>query len=163
MSWATEDDLIVGDMNLRGIETGAYLDDAENQILMYLGRIYELPLPAGLIENDPGLSKTFKFIQSRFASGTLLMAQAAAAENTDTHNYALYLIQMAQQELCRIGTEYELISGDIRAIRKGQQGRDMTPKAITYDTQSPFEVYEQFAHKPSPYPWSPMSPWVGWD
>lgn len=146
MSWATEDDLIVGDMNLRALDTGGYLDDAENQIIMYLGHIYVLPLPDGLIEDDEGLSRTFKFIQSRLASGTLLMAQAAASENQDLHAYGLHLIQMANEELCRIGTAYELISGDLAAVPKGPTGKDMTPRAFGGDPISITDVFAGFAH-----------------
>lgn len=138
MSWASEEDLFVGTLNTSGLDTAKYLLDAEEEILVYLGQIYQLPLPA--LPAD--LTRTMKFIHQRMASGRLIMDIAMSTENNELNAYGLSLLKDGHDQLCRIGYAYEIPG----AVKIGARGENRAPSVSGVDAVSPWSVYESYVH-----------------
>lgn len=138
MAWATTDDLFVGTLNTSGIDLQKYLDDAEQEMLVCLSKIYVVPLPTDL----GALAATFKFIQQRLASGRLILDIAISTENTELNAYGAMLIKEGQNELYKIGYSVELTT----ATKVGNQGANMAPSISGHDTNSPWTIYEGYVH-----------------
>lgn len=137
--WADAGDLLVGDMAFgSSFDKDRYIQDAANEMLSRIGIVYELPLPP----LTPHLENVFRLIQARLATGRLIMAMAVGAEQNDLHAYGRSLVQLAYDDLDRIGTVYE-IPGAPRATR-GENRAAGVVKAAPQD--SPFDVYETWVH-----------------
>jgi hypothetical protein len=142
MTWATEDDLIVGDLYIKSLDTGRYLDDAEDEINVKLSQVFS-SFPTFTTDTPTG--RTLKMIQSRLASGRMILAQAMSAEQDGLHAYGQHLIDWAYMELCKMGVDYEIPG----AVKLGSQGENRAPGVIVYDTSSAFETYEEYVHGPA--------------
>lgn len=135
MTWAQRGDLIIGDAEIGTLDATYYLDLAETEMNTYLGQVYVLPLVTNVLLDHQ--LKTLKNIQTHIATGYLLMAQSATAENEDLHAYGMYLLQTGQSQLNAIGTSYEL-TGQTRADATGE---DRRASITTADATSPFDAF----------------------
>ena len=146
MAWATEEDLLIGDISSQHIDPGHYLEMAEDEINAQVGRYYELPLPT-LTGHQLTVMKT---IHARLASGRLIMAQAAGRE--DLHTYGKYLVDEAYTQLMLIGTSIALTATPVTISAESKAPSVVMP---SYDATSPFSIYEQYVHN-----WG--DGWVKW-
>lgn len=135
MTWADNEDLLIGDMELGSISASQYLDVAEREINSRLGQLYQLPIPTDLPEYQ---LDTLKTIQANIATGRLLLAQAVGSENEDLHAYGTSLVKQGYDELERIGFAYELGGS---AVRVGTAGEDRRPSVSSADAASPVDTF----------------------
>lgn len=139
MSWATEDDLLVGDLYIKTLDTGRYLNDAKDEMLT---KLYQRFSSFPTFTVDTPIGRTLKMIQSRLASGRMILAQAMGSESEQVHAYGLHLVEWAYEELCKMGVDYEVPG----ATPIGSQGENRAPGVLVYDSDSPWEVYEDYVH-----------------
>ena len=147
MSWANEEDLLTGDIPLHNIDTGHYLQLAEDEILVHLGQYYDLdtlpdPLPT-VIESMLRLS------QPRIATGRLLLAQSMLSKHL--HAYGLKLLEEGQFELYKIGSSVSIAGATAASTGSTSSSSTSVPYAsvVTADdmlSESPFDTYERWAH-----------------
>lgn len=91
MAYCTTDDLILGDTPLGTIDASKYVDNAFTDMNSRLGYVYELPITASAVAEHQW--DLLKKINTFIASGRLIMAQAAGAEDNALHSYGLSLVQ----------------------------------------------------------------------
>jgi len=139
MSWASAADLIVGDMNLTGVDTAIYLSTAERDMNSVLGEIYVLPIPGTL---DQRHLDSLKNIHAKIATGLLIMAQAVSQESEVVHAYGASLLEEGKDKLHDLANLVEL-SGTPGAVRIIATSEDRRARAIGGDTTSPFDVFRQ--------------------
>lgn len=147
MTWATTSDLLVGDMAFPAtFDKQRYLNDAASEMTVRMGLIYELPLPAANTLSAH-IQAVLKLIQSRLASGRLIMNMAIGAEQADLHAYGRNLVDLAYDDLNRVGREY-----DITGATRLNTGDNRAPSVVTkhLNTVSPFDIYEKTVHTDAP-------------
>ena len=154
MPWASEDDLLVGDVVTIGGTRQKYLEDAETEILVHLTAFYSTPLPA----NDALPEHVFlllKQVHARLASGRMLLSLATSQEDDSLHAYGLSLLNEARTELMRIGTQVP-IPGATPAQSLGEDvDNDRRGSVLNVDTESPFEVFAGYTSKAGIDIWEP--------
>lgn len=148
MTWATEEDLLIGDISSRSIDVGHYINMAADEINAQVGRYYELPLP----ELTGHQLSVMKMIHARLASGRLIMAQAAGQE--DLHTYGKYLVDEAYAQLNLIGNGISLPTATPVTVEAESRAPSVVMPADAPAT-SPFSLYEQYVHN-----WG--EGWVSW-
>lgn len=157
MSWATEEDLLTGDINFAGEDPTKFLALAADEINAHLGSIYVLPIPP-LAEHN---TLTLKIIQTSLASGRLLLAFAASGEDAELHAYGIHLVERGYADLDRLGRSTQLV--DVNGVQiptNGPSGADSRVPTINIGPDmtaplSPFDIYEQRTHGGSLDYWTP--------
>jgi len=157
MTWATPDDLLLGDLTYAHLDPERYLSIAEDEMSASLGVMYPLPIPgpSGLSDHN---AVALKIIQSRLASGRLLLALAAGGEDRELHAYGQHLVEAARGDLHRVGRDFELTDnegvslGKVAAHGSSQAAASVRPLP---NSDSPFDIYEQRTHAGSDAWWMP--------
>lgn len=100
-------DLLVGDMEFSSaLSKDGFIRDAADEMNSRLGFVYALPI-VGIAAHAVLL---LKMINARLASGRLLMAIAAPAEDDSVHAYGQYLVKQAYDDL------YAICNGQITLV-----------------------------------------------
>jgi hypothetical protein len=112
MPYCTTGDLLLGQLESRlppEIVANEYIALVADEIDGRLGFLYETPFEVAGVNALPDHQvKLLKSINSKRASGRIIMAATIATEDVAVHNYALRLIQEADLELAAIA------NGDVK-------------------------------------------------
>jgi len=138
---ATKNDLLLGDAHLpTAVDPDKYLDLARSEIDAFVGITYQLPLPP--LPNH--LVGFFRTMHAKLASGRLLLAQAAVAQDRELHAYGLYLVKQAEADMAKVGTTYQIVGATPREVEG-----DRTPSISNPEERSPWDAYEEYVHSPN--------------
>jgi hypothetical protein len=97
-------------------EKTKYVTMAADAMDAKLGYVYEVPLDQNVLPAHQW--GVLKMINARLASGQLIMSRASAAQESQVHAYALYLIRQAESDLAAIANG----DVDLQAPRVGEDG-----------------------------------------
>lgn len=144
MTWASEADLLTGDMDLGSIDTQMYLDRAADEINIWLGGFYDLDTAFPTIGGTPALTSrmeaALRLTQGRIASGRLIMAQCAGSQDEQLHAYGLWLLGLGMDDMHKFGGEWQIEGATLLA---GQEASDLMPSIHQPNKRSAFDRYEK--------------------
>lgn len=141
MAYATEEDLLVGDLELHpALDVEKFINDAANEINSKLGTVFQVPIPVGSTATvEPHARLTLKRINAHLASGRLILAVAQGGEDGSLHAYGRYLVNEAQGEIRQILADPEgMLPG---ALVRDDLLTDTGPTIAQQDATSPVEAF----------------------
>ena len=169
MAYCTTNDLLLGQLETRlpaEVNPTEYITIVADEMDARLGFMYETPFDIAGVDSLPlHQVKLLKSINSKRASGRIIMAATIASEDSLVHQYALRLIQEADLELAAIA------NGDVRlsAPPIGADGLPLDPiedpdiddpqaripGAVSRDVDSATAAFEAFAYQGEDVIWAP--------
>lgn len=158
MAYAEVDDLLIGQMTIGpGVNKQKFLDQASEEMDAKLGFIYKLPLEAidGLTPPDelPVHEKlVLKGINSKLASGRIILTLDIAEEGSTLHAYGLRLVTEAMNELLVLANAGVMLS----AVRLNPvEEPDRRPAVKNRDAESAVDQWENTVMRGEPSYWNP--------
>lgn len=155
MSYSEVTDLLTGNIPLPATTSAdMYVQDASDEIDSKIGHIYSTPIDVSedsLVKRPARL--LLKRIANWLASGRLMMATAAGAQQQEVHAYALKLVEDATKSLDMIASGDVLLDGAVRV--------EVPPKSFTgpqidnKDPESNVDAFYDRISNPS-YVYSPF-------
>ena len=102
-TYAVLGDLLTGNIPMPAyLDPAKYLQDAADEIDSKIGHVYVTPIDVNSSAVTHPTRLLLKRINAHLASGRLLMAAAASAEQQTVHAYAERLVKESQAALCAI-------------------------------------------------------------
>jgi len=156
MAWAQESNMLLGDLETGHLDKTQYLEFAEDEINSFLGVMYVLPLPTLSAHN----ALTLKVTQARLASGRLILAMAQGGEDQELHAYGRHLVELAMNDLHRIGKDYDLFDITGNSVAKmastgsSRAATSFQPDAV--NSMSAFDIYERNTYNGGFDSWAPQ-------
>ncbi len=147
--YCAETDLIIGDVTLTDSDllVRKHIDGAADDIDAMLGSVYVTPIEQGVVSRSGWL--LLKRIAYHIASGKLLMEIDQAGEGTKVHDYALYLLQQANQALDSI------VKGDVnlRPTVENANPNSARGKTLVNNLDGYSQVESFYGWAAAPPPW----------
>lgn len=146
MAYCDADDLLVGDIEYGQVDPIAYVNRAAEEIDAKLGFKYRVPIVAlgtppwnGTLAANEQL--ILKSINARLATGRMLCAVFASAEDNSSHAYGRSLIREAQDDLAAIMSGVvDLTSAQLADVPTVIE--DKLPSIHNHDEESLVDAWE---------------------
>lgn len=153
MPYATENDLMLGDMLLGpAVSPEKYLQEAEEDVDIALGDSFEMPYD---VDDPNAIERTvilLRRITARLASGRLILAQAIGGEDQSLQAYGKHLISEAEQVLTAIRNG----SLDFEGPTPIEGAVEYTgPTVYNYDSESAVDSFYDYFMGANPVPLPP--------
>lgn len=160
-AYCTVDDLLTGNIPSHDyIDELAFVNNAADEINAALATMYVIPVVVTAIAQYAATPLILKSINAKLASGRIIMAAAASAEQTEVQAYALYLVTQALEQLKQITDGSYVLPGAPQVIAPGS---DTAPVLVSnVDAESQVEAFygRVSGYPPLPGAAYPYWPWV---
>lgn len=159
MAYAGVSDLLLGDLAVsEQVDRQKFVDLAAEEMDSKLGWVYRLPLAPPNVDPSatswmalqPHEAATLKSINSRLASGRLILSLAVAAEGTQLHALGWHYVSSALEDLMVIANG----AIDLTAVRIGASDsayRNDAPSVSQYDDESLLSAFENTVMRNRPW------------
>lgn len=147
-AYCTEGDLLTGNIPTpEWMDEASYIQAAADEINAALAMRYVVPVVVTAVPQYAATPLFLKGINAKLASGRIITAAAASAEQTEVQAYGLYLITQALEQLRTITDGSYILPG---APQTSQPGTDTAPVLVT--NVDPESFVEGFYNRVAGYP-----------
>lgn len=134
----------LGDMTIAtGISLDALASDAAGEMNVRLGERYVVPINLDAPTLAAHHKLLLRLINARLAAGRFLLATTSPAEDRELHEYGMYLVNLAYEDLNLVSSGRVILAGQVDSTSESNLSDESGILISNHDSMSAVEAFEE--------------------